>query len=60
MTAVSSTTSKVENLTQDFEVCPPRLRWPRGINKDLTVWLNGARPLPKYIFKNNMSSTKFD
>jgi hypothetical protein len=28
-----------------------------GINKDPTVWLDGARPPPKYIFKNNMSST---
>ncbi len=28
----------------------------RGINKDLTVWLDGARLPHKYVFKNNMSS----
>jgi hypothetical protein len=27
----------------------------RGINKDPPVWLDGARPPPKYVFKNNMS-----
>jgi hypothetical protein len=27
----------------------------RGINKDPTLLLNGARPTPKYVFKNNMS-----
>jgi hypothetical protein len=26
-----------------------------GINMNPTVWLNEARPAPKYIFKNNMS-----
>ncbi len=39
-----------------------------GINKDLTVWLDGARPPPEYAFKNyefdelkdmtNLDSTK--
>ncbi len=28
----------------------------KSINKDLTVWLDGARPPPEYIFKNNISS----
>jgi len=28
-----------------------------GVNKDSTVWLDGARPPPKYAFKNNMSLT---
>ncbi len=32
--------------------------WPaklaRGINKDPTVWVDGARPHPDYIFKNNI------
>ncbi len=28
---------------------------PEGINKDPTVWLVGARPQPKLIFKNNMN-----
>ncbi len=27
----------------------------RGLNKDPTLLLNGARPPPKYVFKNNMS-----
>ncbi len=31
--------------------------WPEGINKDPTVWPDGARLPPKYIFKNNMSMT---
>ncbi len=30
-----------------------RLAW--GITKDPTVWLDGARSPPKYVFKNNMS-----
>ncbi len=30
----------------------------RGTNKDPTAWLDGARPLPKYIYINNMISTK--
>jgi hypothetical protein len=28
---------------------------PEGIIKDPTVWLVGARPQPKLIFKNNMN-----
>jgi hypothetical protein len=27
-----------------------------GINKDPPVWLYGARPPPKYVSKNNISS----
>ncbi len=27
---------------------------PRDINKDSNVWLDGARPLPKYVLKNDM------
>ncbi len=27
-----------------------------SINKDPTVWLDGARPPPENIFKNNISS----
>jgi hypothetical protein len=30
--------------------------WAGDINKDPTVWLDGARPPPKYVFQNNMSS----
>ncbi len=29
----------------------------RGIHKDYTTWLDGARPSPKYVLKNNMSLT---
>ncbi len=29
----------------------------RGTNKDPSVWLDGARPLPKYIYINNIIST---
>ncbi len=28
-----------------------------GIIKDSTVWLNGARQSPNYVFKNNISLT---
>jgi hypothetical protein len=34
-----------------------RLCLPGSINKDPTVWLDGARPPSKYIFKNNLSLT---
>ncbi len=30
---------------------------PGGIIKDSSVWLDGARPPPKSVFKNNMSLT---
>jgi hypothetical protein len=36
---------------------PGQRSQPRGINKDPTVWLDGARAPLKHIFKNNMSST---
>jgi hypothetical protein len=29
----------------------------RGISKDPNVWLDGARPPPRYVFNNNMSLT---
>jgi len=29
----------------------------RGISKDPNVWLDGDRPPPKFIFKNDMSLT---
>ncbi len=35
---------------------PSQLCQTRGINKGHTVWLDGARPPPKYVFKNDMSS----
>ncbi len=34
---------------------PCWLHWPGDINKDLTVWLDGARLPPKYVFKNAKS-----
>ncbi len=30
---------------------------PIGYQKDPTIWLYGARPPPKYFFKNNMNLT---
>ncbi len=42
---------------------PLKLRWdhlpsrqsrPWGNNKDPTVWLDGARPPPRYVFRNDM------
>ncbi len=42
-----------------LELCldhfPGQLSSPGCINKDPTVWLDGARPPPKYIFKIKMS-----
>ncbi len=32
---------------------------PGNINNDPTVWLDGARPPFKYVFKNNMSFVTF-
>ncbi len=32
---------------------PIWLHLPRGFNKDPTVRLDGARPSPKYVLKNN-------
>ncbi len=34
---------------------PARLCHQGGINKDPTVGLDGARPPPKNVFKNNMT-----
>ncbi len=33
---------------------------PAGINKDPSVWVDEVRPLPKYVFKNDMSSKNSD
>jgi len=35
---------------------PDWLCHPGGINKNPSVWLDGVRPSPKYVFKNNISS----
>ncbi len=52
---------KFSIMSKPSELCsdhfPSQLHRPGGINKDLTVWLDGGRPSPKYIFKKNMSST---
>ncbi len=48
-------------MSNSLELCtyhfPGWLRWPGGINKDPTVWVDGARPPNKYVFKNNISLT---
>ncbi len=48
------------SLSNPFELCSdhfPGSHWkPGGINKDPTVWLEGAIPPPKYVFTNNISS----
>ncbi len=45
------------SLSNLFELCSDhflgRLCQPRGIGKDPVVWVDGARPLQKYIFKKN-------
>ncbi len=50
---------KLSSLSNLLELCsdhfPGQLCQPGDINKDPTVWLDGARPPPKYI--KNMSST---
>jgi hypothetical protein len=47
------------SLANPFELCsdhfPCLFFQPVGINKDPTVWPDGARPPPKNVFKNNMS-----
>jgi hypothetical protein len=49
------------SLSNPLELCPDHFfSWPGGINKYSTVWLDGARPPPKYIFKNNMSLMNSD
>ncbi len=49
------------SLSNPLELCSDhfhaRLRQPAGIIKDPSVWLDGAGPPPKYIFKNNMGLT---
>ncbi len=48
---------KFLSLSNPLELCsdlfPRRLCRPVGISKDQTVWLDGARPPPRYVFKNN-------
>jgi hypothetical protein len=50
---------KFLSLSNPLQLCSDhfsdRLCEPGGINMDPTLWLNGARPSPKYVFKNNMS-----
>ncbi len=45
------------SLSNPLELCSDhfhaRLCQPAGIIKDPSVWLDGAGPPPKYIFKNN-------
>ncbi len=52
---------KFLSLSNLLELCsdhfPSWLCKLRGVNKDPTVWLDGARPPPMYNFKNNMSLT---
>ncbi len=43
---------KFLGLSNPLELC-----WPGGINEDPTVCLDEVRPTPKYVFKNNLSST---
>ncbi len=49
------------SLSNPSELCsenfPDWLCQPEDINKDQTVWLDGARPPPKYVFNNNISLT---
>ncbi len=49
---------KFLNLSNPSELCsdhfPGWLCWPGGINKDPTVWLDGARPPPEHIFKDQL------
>ncbi len=58
---VMSELIKFLSLSNPLELCshpfPSRLCRPGGINEDPTIWLDGTRPSPKYIFKNNMSLT---
>ncbi len=46
-------------LSNPLELCSDhfshQLCWPGGINKDNTIWQDGARRLPKYIFRNKIS-----
>ncbi len=58
---VMSKLVKFMSLSNLSELCshhfPGWLNQPGGINKDPTIWLDEARSLPKYIFKNNINST---
>ncbi len=63
---VMSELLKFLSLSNPSDLCSDlfiaKLCRPGVINKDPTVWLNGARPHPKYVYKNKMSLTnsKFD
>jgi hypothetical protein len=50
---VMSELVKVSSLSNPLELCSDHFScWlcrPYGINKDLTVWFDGARPAPKYV-----------
>ncbi len=49
-------TAKITDVKK-FYSTGPWLCQSGGINKDTTVWLDGARPPPTYIFKNTLSLT---
>ncbi len=57
---VMSESVKFFSLSNPLELRPDHFPgWickPGGINEDPTVWINGVRPPPKYVFKNNASS----
>ncbi len=52
---------KFSIMSKPSELCsdhfPANFTGQGGINKDITVWLDGGRPSLKYIFKNSMRST---
>ncbi len=59
MLANMSKLVKFSSLSNLLKLCSNHiltwLCWPRGINKNPTVWLYGARQPPENIFKNNTS-----
>jgi hypothetical protein len=52
---ISSFSNPLEIVLDDFptRVCQPALLIT--VNKDTTVWVDGARPPSRYVFKNNIS-----
>jgi hypothetical protein len=59
---VMSELVKFFSLSNPSKLCsrhfPGQLGCPDGTNEEPTVLIAGARPPPKYVFKNKMSSTK--
>ncbi len=51
----SSWLNPLEQCSDHFFLAVFASQW--GINEDPTVWLDGARSRPKYVFKNNMNLT---